>query len=167
MVCLNSLSWMYKATNAISFFTILGVFLIFCAQLVLLVVGTLVARRYYKGSEYPVHKNKFLRPIPVTEWYMQRWFICLLGGTLPFGSIFIEMYFIFTSFWAYKVYYVYGFTLLVLLILLVVTVCVAIVCTYFLLNSEDYRWRWTSFATAGSTSLYVFVYAIYYFICRT
>merc|ERR1711881_357985 len=74
---------------------------------------------------------------------------------------------IFTSFWAYKVYYVYGFTLLVLLILLVVTVCVTIVCTYFLLNSEDYRWRWTSYATGASTSLYVFLYAIYYFMFRT
>ncbi len=39
--------------------------------------------------------------------------IVLLGGVLPFGSIFIEMYFIFTSFWAYKIYYVYGFMLLV------------------------------------------------------
>jgi len=49
-------------------------------------------------------------------------------------------YFIFTSFWAYKIYYVYGFMLLVFLILIVVTVCVTIVCTYFLLNAEDYRW---------------------------
>jgi transmembrane 9 superfamily protein 3 len=27
----------------------------------------------------------------------------LMGGLLPFGSIFIEMYFVFTSFWNYKV----------------------------------------------------------------
>jgi hypothetical protein len=26
-----------------------------------------------------------------------------MGGLLPFGSIFIEMYFVFTSFWNYKV----------------------------------------------------------------
>ena len=49
-------------------------------------------------------------------------------------------YFIFTSFWAYKIYYVYGFMLLVFVILAIVTVCVTIVCTYFLLNAEDYRW---------------------------
>ena len=49
-------------------------------------------------------------------------------------------YFIFTSFWAYKIYYVYGFMMLVLVILCIVTVCVTIVCTYFLLNAEDYRW---------------------------
>ena len=43
---------------------------------------------------------------------MEHWVIILVGGILPFGSIFIEMYFIFTSFWAYKIYYVYGFMLL-------------------------------------------------------
>jgi len=167
MVCLNSLSWMYKATNAISFLTVIGVFLIFCLQMVLLVVGTLAARRYYKGSQSPVHKNKFQRPIPLTDWYMQRWFICLLGGTLPFGSIFIEMYFIFTSFWNYKFYYVYGFSLLVLLILIIVTVCVAIVSTYFLLNAEDYRWKWSSVMSGGSSALYVFLYSIFYFYTKT
>jgi len=30
--------------------------------------------------------------------------------------------------------------LLVFIILAVVTVCVTIVCAYFLLNAEDYRW---------------------------
>ena len=38
--------------------------------------------------------------------------VFMIIGILPFGSIFIEMYFIFTSFWAYKIYYVYGFMLL-------------------------------------------------------
>ncbi len=40
-----------------------------------------------------------------------------LSGILPFGSIFIEMYFMFSSFWNYKFYYVYGFLLLVFVIL--------------------------------------------------
>ena len=101
--------------------------------------------------------NAVPRPIPEKKWFMEPWVIVAVGGILPFGSIFIEMYFIFTSFWAYKIYYVYGFMLLgngywqlnkktyfnfsisVFLILLTVTVCVTIVCTYFLLNAEDYR----------------------------
>ena len=68
--------------------------------------------------------------------FMEPWLIILAGGLLPFGSIFIEMYFVFTSFWAYKIYFVYGFMLLVLYILATVTVCVTIVCCYLLLNSE-------------------------------
>ena len=37
-----------------------------------------------------------------SQFYLKPWVICLMGGLLPFGSIFIEMYFIFTSFWNYK-----------------------------------------------------------------
>lgn len=42
-------------------------------------------------------------PLPVLQFYLTPTVICLMGGLLPFGSIFIEMYFIFTSFWNYKV----------------------------------------------------------------
>jgi len=163
---LNVLSWVYKATTTVSFFTSVAVFCIFCVQLVLLVVGTQIGRKTFKGSDFP-SQNRVIRPIPDTEWYMQRWFICLLGGTLPFGSIFIEMYFIFTSFWNYKFYYVYGFSLLVLAILLVVTVCVSIVSTYFLLNAEDHRWKWSSIMSGGSTAFYVFIYSVFYFYTKT
>merc|ERR1712198_319016 len=89
------------------------------------------------------------------------------GTMVAVGSICIVMYFIFTSFWAYKIYYVYGFMLLVFIILAIVTVCVTIVCTYFLLNAEDYRWQWTSFLSAGSTAGYVYFYSFYYFFFKT
>ena len=72
--------------------------------------------------------------------YLDNLVLLVLLGLLPFGSIFIEMYFVFTSFWAYKIYYVYGFMLLVFGILVVVTACVSIVAVYFSLNAEDYRW---------------------------
>jgi len=57
--------------------------------------------------------------------------------------------------------------LLVYVILIIVTACVTIVSTYFLLNSEDYRWQWTSFLSAASTAGYVYLYAIYYFMMKT
>lgn len=74
--------------------------------------------------------------------------LCLKWSRQPCWRVFCfcphDRYFIFTSFWAYKIYYVYGFMMLVLVILCIVTVCVTIVCTYFLLNAEDYRW-WVFF----------------------
>ena len=106
-------------------------------------------------------------PIPSAPWYASPFFIIPVSGILPFGSIFIEMYFIFTSFWSYKFYYVYGFMLLVYLILAMVTVCTTIVSVYFLLNSENYHWQWLSFLSASSTSFYVFLYSIYYFLYKT
>ena len=106
----------------------------------LTLVGTVLGRNLAGQPNTPCRVNAVPRPIPEKKWFMEPAVIVLLGGILPFGSIFIEMYFIFTSFWAYKIYYVYGFMLLVFLILSTVTLCVTVVCTYFLLNAEDYRW---------------------------
>ena len=133
----------------------------------LTLVGTIIGKNMNGTPNFPCRVNAVPRPIPEKRWFMEPAVISVLGGILPFGSIFIEMYFILTSFWAYKIYYVYGFILLVLGILGTVTVCVTIVCTYFLLNAEDYRWHWTSFLSAASTAGYVYVYSIYYFFFKT
>ena len=77
------------------------------------------------------------------------------------------MYFVFSSFWNYKFYYVYGFMFLVMSMLIVVCACVAIVATYFLLNAEDYNWQWNSFLSVASTSFYVLMYAVYFYLTKT
>ena len=109
----------------------------------------------------------FYRPIPQSSWYADPSFIIPAAGILPFGSIFIEMYFVFTAFWSYKFYYVYGFMLLVYAILSMVTVCTTIVSVYFVLNAENYHWQWIAFSSAGSTAGYVFLYSIFYFFYKT
>jgi len=173
MVCstaffINFIAIYYHASRAIPFTTMIAVASI-CVFVILplTLVGTVLGRNLAGSPDYPCRINAVPRPIPEKKWFMEPLIIIPLGGILPFGSIFIEMYFIFTSFWAYKIYYVYGFMLLVFFILAVVTVCVTIVCTYFLLNAEDYRWQWTSFLAAGSTSGYVYMYSIYYFFFKT
>lgn len=165
---INFIAIYYHASRAIPFgtmiaITCIGLFVI----LPLTLVGTVLGKNIYGQPNHPCRINPVPRPIPDKKWFMEPSMIVLLGGILPFGSIFIEMYFIFTSFWAYKIYYVYGFMLLVFAILIVVTVCVTIVCAYFLLNAEDYRWQWTSFLAAASTAGYVYIYSIYYFFFKT
>ena len=135
-------------------------------------VGSLAGRRrgmskQARQQQFPTRTNPIPRPIPDKPWYLESYFIVLAGGLLPFGSILIELYFVFSSFWAYKIYYVYGFLLLILLILWVVVACVCIVGTYFQLNSEDWRWHWVSYGIGGSIALYVYLYSIYYFFAKT
>jgi len=164
----NTAALYYHTSRTVPFMTLLELagiegFIV----LPLHIFGTIVGRQLSGNYEYPCRINAIPRPIPTKKWYVQPSIIVILAGLLPFGSIFIEMYFVFTSFWAYKIYYVYGFMLLLCLILAIVTICVNIVCTYFLLNSEDYRWQWTSFMAAASTSGYVYLYSIYYFLFKT
>jgi transmembrane 9 superfamily protein 3 len=165
---INFIAIYYHASRAIPF-TIMVAVTCICLFVILplTLVGTVLGRNLSGQANYPCRINAVPRPIPEKKWFMEPSVIVFLGGILPFGSIFIEMYFVFTSFWAYKIYYVYGFMVLVTVILAIVTVCVTIVCTYFLLNAEDYRWRWTSFMAGGSTAFYVYLYSVYYFLFKT
>merc|ERR1712157_285274 len=151
----------YNATNAVSFGTYCVMLLIWLFSLVLLFVGTLVGRSTYVDVKPPSAVNKnFVHPIPSDRpWYMKPYVFCVLVGVLPFGSIFIEM--------NYNFYYVYGFMLLVFIILTIVTACVTIVSSYILLNAEDRRWKWLSMFSGGSTAIYVFLYAAFYFNTKT
>lgn len=91
-----------------------------------------------------------------------------LAGIVPFGCLFIEMYFILSAVWSHnKIYYVYGFMFAILVLLCLVIICVSITCTYILLNAEDYRWQWQSYTSCAATALYVFLYTIHYFYNST
>lgn len=165
---LNTIAIFYGSLAAIPFGTMVVVFVIWAfISFPLALLGTVVGRNWNGAPNNPCRVKTIPRPIPEKKWYLTPAVISLMGGLLPFGSIFIEMYFVFTSFWNYKVYYVYGFMLLVVLILIIVTVCVTIVGTYFLLNAENYHWQWTSFFSAASTAIYVFLYSIYYYHVKT
>lgn len=115
----------------------------------------------------PCRVNTLPRPIPERQWYNTPSTIISLTGILPFGAIFIEMFFVMSSMWNFKLYYVYGFLLLVFFILIIVSACVTIVAVYFLLNSEDWRWHWTSFLASASTAIWVWFYSCYYFFFKT
>eukprot|EP01018_Ginkgo_biloba_P034370 Gb_13844 [translate_table: standard] len=165
---LNTVAIFYRSLAAIPFGTMVVVFIIWAfISFPLALLGTVVGRNWSRASDNPCRVKTIPRPIPEKKWYLTQSVVSLMGGLLPFGSIFIEMYFVFTSFWNYKVYYVYGFMLLVFLILVIVTICVTIVGTYFLLNAENYHWQWTSFFSAASTAAYVYLYSIYYYYMKT
>jgi len=168
LVALNGVALMYNSISMIPLSTLFILILIYVLlSLPLTLLGTIVGRNWNSKADNPCRINPVPHQIPEKKWYLQLYVHVLLGGILPFGSIFIEMYFIFTSLWHYKYYYVYGFMLLVYIILIIVSVCVTIVSTYFLLNSEDYRWHWVSFLSSASTAGYVFLYSVYYFFMNT
>ncbi|KAK8795624.1 hypothetical protein WA158_000281 [Blastocystis sp. Blastoise] len=130
-------------------------------------IGTIIGRNINGIPNYPCRTSSLPSPIPSTPFYTTPVFISFISGLLPFGAIFIEIFFIFTSLWSYKYYYVYGFLLFMVLVLLIITICVSIVGTYILLNVENYNWRWTSYFSGLSTGLYVFIYCVYFYLYKT
>lgn len=159
----NTTALFYKSTMSVPFKTILMVLILFvCFCVPLHGIGTLFGRRAAVGATFPCRVHHLKRPIPARK----RGYLVMIAGAglVPFACVFIETYFLFSSFWsANKVYYVYGFLLAVIVLLSLVLVCVSITCVYLLLNAEDYRWTWHSFLSGASTGVYVYLYAIYYY----
>lgn len=79
------------------------------------------------------------RPIPPQQWYLSPALSYTVGGVLPFGAVFVELYFILSSIFMNQYYYVFGFLLLVFGLLVVTCAEIAIVIVYFQLCGEDYR----------------------------
>jgi len=117
-------------------------------------------------EEFPVRINQIPRQIPVQVWYMKPVFSILMGGILPFGAVFIELFFILSSLWLHQIYYIFGFLSIVFVILILTCAEISIVMCYFQLCSEDHQWWWRAYLTSGASALYMFLYSIFYFYTR-
>ncbi|XP_038987178.1 transmembrane 9 superfamily member 7-like [Phoenix dactylifera] len=163
---LNALIWGEKSSGAVPFGTMFAlVFLWFGISVPLVFVGSYLGFKK-PAIEDPVKTNKIPRQIPEQAWYMQPAFSILIGGILPFGAVFIELFFILTSIWLNQFYYIFGFLFMVFVILIITCAEITIVLCYFQLCSEDYHWWWRAYLTAGSSALYLFLYSAFYFFTK-
>ncbi|KAL3824636.1 hypothetical protein ACJIZ3_020665 [Penstemon smallii] len=163
---LNALIWGEESSGAVPFGTMFALVLLwFGISVPLVFVGSYVGFRK-PAIEDPVKTNKIPRQVPEQAWYMNPVFSILIGGILPFGAVFIELFFILTSIWLHQFYYIFGFLFLVFIILIVTCAEITIVLCYFQLCSEDYLWWWRSYLTSGSSALYLFLYAAFYFFTK-
>lgn len=122
----------------------------------------------YKGFkkepyEAPVATSGIPRELPPQPWYLSTGVLYIIGGIVPFGVIFVELYFFLSSIWMGHYYYLFGFLFLVIFILTVSTAEISIVITYSLLCAENYHWWWYSVLSPGFSSVYIFFFSIYYF----
>ncbi|RMX59651.1 hypothetical protein pdam_00010475 [Pocillopora damicornis] len=123
---LNFFIWGQHSSGAVPFTTMLA---LLCLWLGISV--PLVFIGYYFGYrkhpyEHPVRTNQIPRQVPDQAWYMSPLPSNLMAGILPFGAVFIELFFILS----------------------------------------DYHWWWRSFFMSGSCSIYVFFYAVFYFVTK-
>jgi len=160
---LNLLIWGQKSSGAVPFGTLFALFFLwFGISVPLVFIGSYFGFKK-PAVEDPVRTNKIPRQIPEQTWYMHPSLVILIGGILPFGAVFIELFFILTSMWLHQFYYLFGFLFIVFAILIVTCAEISIVLCYFQLCSEDYHWWWRSFLTAGSSAIYLFAYSAVYF----
>ncbi|KAM0040128.1 putative nonaspanin (TM9SF) [Helianthus debilis subsp. tardiflorus] len=162
LTILNFLLWANKSSGAIPlslYFKLISLWFFISVPLTL--IGGFLATRA-EPLQYPVRTNQITREIPARKY--PSWLLVLGAGTLPFGTLFIELFFILSSIWLGRFYYVFGFLLVVLLLLVIVCAEVSVVLTYMHLCVEDWQWWWKAFYASGSVALYVFLYSINYLV---
>ncbi|VEU42364.1 unnamed protein product [Pseudo-nitzschia multistriata] len=160
---LDIIAWGYGSSDAVPFATMLVLLVLwFGISTPLVFVGAYFGYKQ-DAIEYPVKTSNIPRQIPDQPWFMSVPFTVFVGGLLPFGACFVELYFILASVWMDYYYYVFGFLFLVFLILIITCAEITLLFNYFQLCNEDYHWWWRSFGNAGSTAIWVFLYSFVYF----
>jgi len=163
---MNFFIWGKKSSGAIPFTTMLAILALwFGISVPLVFLGFFFGYRKHP-YDHPVRTNQIPRQVPEQPWYLSPIPAALIAGILPFGAMFIELFFIFSALWQNQFYYLFGFLFLVYVILVVACSQISIVLVYFQLCAEDYHWWWKSFVVSGGSALYLMGYSIFYFFNR-
>ncbi|EXJ57476.1 hypothetical protein A1O7_07824 [Cladophialophora yegresii CBS 114405] len=163
---LNLFVWAKGASGAVPFTTMLAIIAIwFIISVPLSVAGAWYGFRS-PAIEPPTRVNQIPRQIPPVARSLKPLPSLLLTGILPFCAIFVELYFIMTSLWTSKIYYMFGFLFICYALMAMTCACTTILLVYFLLCAEDYRWQWRAFFGAGMTGGYVFLNALGFWVTR-
>ncbi|XP_075211527.1 transmembrane 9 superfamily protein member 2 [Lycorma delicatula] len=163
---MNLILWQKDSSGAVPFTTLIALLsLWFCVSVPLTFIGSFFGFRK-RALEHPVRTNQIPRQIPEQSMYTQPIPGIIMGGVLPFGCIFIQLFFILNSIWANQIYYMFGFLFLVFIIMIITCSETTILLCYFHLCAEDYHWWWRSFLTSGFTAIYLFIYCVHYFVTK-
>jgi transmembrane 9 superfamily protein 1 len=168
---LNTVAIFYSSTAALPFLTILQLFAMWgLVTIPLTVIGGTLGRqqaiKWVKQTPFPVKTNRIPREVPKPDSMIYSPVVQLIVvGFLSFLSIYLELKYIFKSVWgAGFVYTLFGILIVSLVLLFLLATVLTVLFTYFQLNAEDYRWWWRSFISGGSVGVFIYMYAIYFYL---
>lgn len=165
---INTVAWSSGSTQALPFTTIILLILIWLVVgFPLTVLGGILGKNAAAPFDAPCRTKNIVREIPTPPFYRSAAVSMLVGGFLPFSAISVELYYIFATVWGREHYTLYGILSIVFVVLIGVTICISVALTYFQLCSENHQWWWRSVFASGSTGIFVFLYAVFYFYVRS
>ena len=129
LFCLNSSA----AASFTAILSILAMWLL--VSLPLCFIGAFFGFRQ-QVIRVPTRTNQIPRQVPPQACYTRTLPSMLLTGLLPFGCIFIQLFFIFNSIWGQQLFFMFGFLFLVFVFLLVCIIETTILNCYFQLCAE-------------------------------
>lgn len=149
-----------RSSGAIPVGTMVAMVVIwFAISFPLAVVGSILQSKAPLLS-VPVRTNQIPRQIPAQPWYLRTVPAMVMSGLFPFGSIAVELYFIFSSIWFNRIYYMFGFLFFCFVLMVLTTALISILSIYYNLCSENYKWQWKSLFIGGGCAIYVFLHSL-------
>ncbi|MGH0126816.1 UNVERIFIED_CONTAM: hypothetical protein FKN15_024016, partial [Acipenser sinensis] len=135
---MNLILWGEGSSAAIPFGTLVAILALwFCISVPLTFLGAYFGFKK-NAIEHPVRTNQIPRQIPEQSFYTKALPGIIMGGILPFGCIFIQLFFILNSIWSHQMYYMFGFLFLVFIILVITCSEATVLLCYFHLCAESY-----------------------------
>ncbi|CUM63569.1 uncharacterized protein PRCAT00001148001 [Priceomyces carsonii] len=160
-ILLNFFLIFVNSSGAIPIGTMFAIVAIwFTISIPLSVFGSIFASKT-KVLSVPVRTNQIPRQIPEQPWYLRLIPGMVISGIFPFGSIAVEMYFIYTSLWFNRIFYMFGFLFFCFLLMVLTTALISVLMVYYTLCAENYKWQWKSVFIGGGCSIYVLVHSIF------
>ncbi|XP_010765105.1 transmembrane 9 superfamily member 2-like, partial [Notothenia coriiceps] len=133
---MNLILWGEGSSAAMPFGTLVAILALwFCISVPLTFLGAYFGFKK-AGIEHPVRTNQIPRQVPEQSFYTKPLPGIIMGGILPFGCIFIQLFFILNSIWSHQMYYMFGFLFLVFIILVITCSEATILLCYFHLCAE-------------------------------
>lgn len=130
----------------------------------LTVLGASLAWRWAADCAFPAEVSKQPRDIPPASWYRSPVFAVIAGGLLPFGCVFLELRFVFSSAWLGYPYDAQGFLAITVLLWLLNAALVTIVVIYNgQLAGGDWRWWWRAFLFPSGCGLPIMVFSAHFY----
>jgi Endomembrane protein 70 len=168
MTYLHTVALVYQSTRAVPLWTIASIALLWAVVTIpLTLLGAIVGKNQSRPFPSPCNPTKIPREIPGCVWYRSGLFMFIMCGLMPFSSIYLEIYALFSAIWGHRVFQIYELLAIVFVILNLVTVITTVAAVYFQLAVEDYQWWWNSFLYGGSVGAYVMAYSVFYYYLRS
>jgi transmembrane 9 superfamily member 2/4 len=159
----NIILWIKQSSGSAPFLDLIIVAAMWCCVSIPLVFLGAYFGYKEEAMTFPTVTSTIARAIPEPPFLLNPYVGMALTGIIPFAAAYVELFFIMTSLWMDRFYYVFGFTLIVYLILIVTCAEVTVLLVYYQLCAENHRWWWFSFFCSGSTAFYTFAYSIFWF----
>lgn len=160
-ILLNFFLIYVNSSGAIPVGTMFAIILIwFAISIPLSVAGSILSSKF-KLLTIPVRTNQIPRQIPQQPWYLRSLPVMIISGIFPFGSIAVEMYFIYSSIWFNRIFYMFGFLFFCFILMILTTGLISVLMIYYTLCSENYKWQWKSLFIGGGCAIYIFLHSLF------